>query len=136
MIHQAKHKRDTTKYSLDEGKHFFGKGKFVREVVAKYMEENPGLTYEQLTQIFFPKLQGTSLGVLRTLQSIDSLDQKKKKDLSRRYVLTEGLTLTSADGTTFAVCTQWNAKNFLNILALLNKWGWNIVTNHAQETNP
>lgn len=135
-IHQAKHKRDTTKYSLDEGKHFFGKGKFVREVVAKYMEENPGLTYEQLTQIFFPKLQGTSLGVLRTLQSIDSLDQKKKKDLSRRYVLTEGLTLTSADGTTFAVCTQWNAKNFLNILALLNKWGWNIVTNHAQETNP
>lgn len=135
-IHQAKHKRDTTKYSLDEGKHFFGKGKFVREVVAKYMEENPGLTYEQLTQIFFPKLQGTSSGVLRTLQSIDSLDQKKKKDLSRRYVLTEGLTLTSADGTTFAVCTQWNAKNFLNILALLNKWGWNIVTNHAQETNP
>lgn len=100
------------------------------------MEENPGLTYEQLTQIFFPKLQGTSLGVLRTLQSIDSLDQKKKKDLSRRYVLTEGLTLTSADGTTFAVCTQWNAKNFLNILALLNKWGWNIVANHARETNP
>ena len=135
-IHQAKHKRDTTKYSLDEGKHFFGKGKFVREVVAKYMEENPGLTYEQLTQIFFPKLQGTSLGVLRTLQSIDSLDQKKKKDLSRRYVLAEGLTLTSADGTTFAVCTQWDAKNFLNILALLNKWGWNIVGNHARETNP
>lgn len=51
-------------------------------------------------------------------------------------MLAEGLTLTSADGTTFAVCTQWDAKNFLNILALLNKWGWNIVANHAQETNP
>ena len=133
--HQAKHKRDTTKYSLDGGKQFFFKRKFVREVVAKYMEENPSLTYEQLTQIFSRNLQGTSYGVLRTLQSIDSSKQDKK-DLYTRYVLDDGLTLTSADGTTFAVCTQWDVNNFPNILALLNKWGWNIVTNHAQETNP
>lgn len=99
------------------------------------MEENPSLTYEQLTQIFSRNLQGTSYGVLRTLQSIDSSKQDKK-DLYTRYVLDDGLTLTSADGTTFAVCTQWDVNNFPNILALLNKWGWNIVTNHAQETNP
>lgn len=117
--------RDTTKFSLDGGANYFGKGKFVREVVAHFMEQNPNMTFEQLVQIFPDNLQG-SYGVLRTLESIND-STHDKGDLKRRYVMSDDLILTSADGIRFAVSNQWGRYNFVNILELLEKWGWNIM---------
>lgn len=120
-----KRKRDVTKYSLDGGKTYYGKGRFVREVVARFMEQNPNLTFEQLSQIFAGNLQG-SYGVVRSVDSIDN-SSHDKKDLRTRYVMSEDLMLQSVDGVKFVVSNQWGAYNFVNILNLLEKWGWNII---------
>ena len=58
--------RDTSKFSLDDGVNYFGKGKFVREVVAAYLSAHPSITFEQLEQVFPDELQG-SYGVIRRL---------------------------------------------------------------------
>lgn len=127
-----KGKRDTTKFSLDGGKNYFRKGKFVREVVAHFIAQNASLTYEQLTQVFPNTLQG-SYGVLRTLESINN-SSHNKKDLKTRYLMADDLILTSADGIRFVVCNQWGEYNFAHILELLKKWNWNIIqTNDKKE---
>ncbi len=120
-----KKKRDVTKYSLDGGKTYYGKGRFVREVVACFMKQNPNLTFEQLSLIFAGYLQG-SYGVIRSLDSINC-SSHDKKDLRSRYVMSEDLILQSCDGVKFVVCNQWGVYNFINILNLLEKWGWNII---------
>lgn len=126
-----KGERDTTKFSLDGGANYFGKGKFVREVVAHFMQQNPNLTYDQLVQVFPDNLQG-SYGVLRTLESISD-STHDKGDLKRRYVMADKLILTSADGIRFVVSNQWGRYNFTNILELLKKWNWNIIRTNEKK---
>jgi len=116
--------RDMTKYSLDGGKTYFGKGKFVREVVRLFMENNPALTFRQLQQIFPDEMQG-SYGVIRSIDSLNNSSQNKK-DLLSRYEAKN--TLTTKDNVEFAVCNQWGKYNFSNILNLLKRLGWSIVT--------
>ena len=128
---QQKGNRDTTKFSLDGGKNYFGKGKFVREVVAHFMEQNPSLTYDQLTQVFPDNLQG-SYGVLRTLESIND-STHDKKDLRTRYVMAADSILTSIDGVRFVVSNQWGKYNIVNILELLEKWNWNIIRSNEKK---
>ena len=41
--------------------------------------------------------------------------------------MSEDLMLQSVDGVKFVVSNQWGAYNFVNILNLLEKWGWNII---------
>ena len=101
-------------------------GRFVREVVAHFMELNPNLTFEQLSHIFEDHLQG-SYGVIRSVDSIDK-SSHDKKDLRSRYVMSEDMVLQSYDGIQFVVSNQWATYNFINILNLLEKWGWNIIT--------
>lgn len=125
-VSKDKRKRDVTKYSLDGGRSYYGKGRFVREVVAHFMELNPNLTFEQLSHIFEDHLQG-SYGVIRSVDSIDK-SSHDKKDLRSRYVMSEDMVLQSYDGIQFVVSNQWATYNFINILNLLEKWGWNIIT--------
>ena len=98
----------------------------MREDVARFMEQNPSLTFEQLSQIFAGHLQG-SYGVIRSVDSINK-SSHDKKDLLTRYVMSEDLMLQSIDGVRFVVSNQWGAYNFINILNLLEKWGWNIIS--------
>lgn len=126
QVSKDKRKRDVTKYSLDGGRSYYGKGRFVREVVAHFMELNPNLTFEQLSHIFEDHLQG-SYGVIRSVDSIDR-SSHDKKDLRSRYVMSEDMVLQSYDGIQFVVSNQWATYNFINILNLLEKWGWNIIT--------
>lgn len=123
--------RDTSKYSLDGSKEKFGKGKFVREVVARFVKMNPSLTFDQLKQVFPDNLQG-SYGVLRTLDEI-KLSNHDKKDLRSRYIMDEDKQLTSSDGVKFVVCNQWGTYNFANILSLLSKWGWNVIQDKKKQ---
>lgn len=125
QMSKDKRKRDVTKYSLDGGNTYYGKGRFVREIVARFMEQNPNLTFDQLSQIFAGHLQG-SYGVIRSVDSI-SKSSHDKNDLRTRYVMSENLMLQSIDGVKFVVCNQWGVYNFVNILNLLEKWGWNII---------
>ncbi len=117
--------RDTTKYSIDGGKNYFGKGKFVREIVATYLSAHPSITFVQLEQVFPEELQG-SYGVVRSLEDIFNSDHDLK-DLKTRYVMDEDKILTTKDGIRFVVSNQWGSFNFPHILELLDKWGWNVI---------
>lgn len=117
--------RDTTKYSIDGGNHYFGKGKFVREIVATYLSAHPNMTFAQLEQVFPDELQG-SYGVVRTLEDIYHSDHDIK-DLKTRYVMDEDKILKTKDGVRFVVCNQWGSFNFPHILEQLDKWGWNVL---------
>ncbi|MBQ7539567.1 MAG: hypothetical protein IJT13_00395 [Bacteroidaceae bacterium] len=120
-----KNGRDMTKYSIDGGMSYFGKGKFVREIVAAYLSAHPSITFVQLEQVFPDELQG-SYGVVRRLEDIYNSDHDLK-DLLTRYVMDEDKLLKTKDGVSFAVCNQWGSFNFPHILDLLDKWGWNVL---------
>lgn len=117
--------RDTSKFSLDDGVNYFGKGKFVREVVAAYLSAHPSITFEQLEQVFPDELQG-SYGVVRRLDELEK-SAHDPKDLRTRYVMDEDKILCTKDGIRFVVSNQWGRFNFPHILELLGKWNWNVI---------
>lgn len=45
--------RDNTKYSIDGGANYFGKNKIVREIIIRYLELHPKITYRQLERNFY-----------------------------------------------------------------------------------
>lgn len=130
LVKQARSKngtngRDNTKYSIDGGTNYFGKNRIVREIIIRYLELHPKMTYRQLEQIFPDEIQG-SYGVVRSLDELNEMEHDSK-DLATRYLMKEEELLKTADGVRFAVCNQWGAYNIPNIFRVMEKWGWNII---------
>lgn len=130
LVRQARSKngsngRDNTKYSIDGGTNYFGKNRIVREIIIRYLELHPKMTYRQLEQIFPDEMQG-SYGVVRSLDELNEMEHDSK-DLATRYLMKEDELLRTADGVRFAVCNQWGAYNIPNIFRVMEKWGWNII---------
>ena len=117
--------RDNTKYSIDGGTNYFGKNRIVREIIIRYLELHPKLTYRQLEQIFPDEMQG-SYGVVRSIDELHETEHDRK-DLETRYLMKEEELLKTADGVRFAVCNQWGAYNIPNIFRVMEKWGWNVI---------
>lgn len=117
--------RDITKYSIDGGTSYYGKNRIVREIIIRYLQLHPRMTYRQLEQIFPDEMQG-SYGVVRSLEELNEMEHDSK-DLATRYLMKEDELLTTADGVRFAVCTQWGAYNIPNIFRVMEKWGWNLI---------
>ena len=117
--------RDNTKYSIDGGSNYFGKNRIVREIIIRYLELHPKLTYRQLGQIFPDEMQG-SYGVVRSVEELHEMEHDRK-DLETRYLMKEKELLKTADGVRFAVCNQWGAYNIPNVFRLMEKWGWNLI---------
>lgn len=117
--------RDNTKYSIDGGTNYFGKNRIVREIIIRYLELHPKLTFRQLEQIFPDEMQG-SYGVVRSLDELHEMEHDRK-DLETRYLMKEEELLKTADGVRFAVCNQWGAYNIPNIFRVMEKWGWNVI---------
>lgn len=117
--------RDNTKYSIDGGTNYFGKNRIVREIIIRYLEMHPKLTYRQLEQIFPDEMQG-SYGVIRSLDELHEMEHDRK-DLETRYLMKEEELLETADKVRFAVCNQWGAYNIPNIFRVVEKWGWNVI---------
>lgn len=130
LVKQARSKngsngRDNTKYSIDGGTNYFGKNRIVREIIIRYLDLHPKLTYRQLEQIFPDEMQG-SYGVVRSLDELHDMEHDRK-DLETRYLMKDEELLKTADGVLFAVCNQWGAYNIPNIFRLMEKWGWNVI---------
>jgi len=117
--------RDNTKYSIDGGANYFGKNKIVREIIIRYLELHPKITYRQLEQIFPDDMQG-SYGVIRTVEELCEMEHDSK-DLATRYLMKDEELLKTADDVRFAVCNQWGSYNIPNIFRVMEKWGWNII---------
>ena len=123
--------RDNTKYSIDGGTNYFGKNRIVREIIIRYLELHPKLTFRQLEQIFPDEMQG-SYGVVRSLDELHEMEHDRK-DLETRYLMKEEELLKTADGVRFAVCNQWGAYNIPNIFRVMEKWGWNVIKEEKQQ---
>ena len=106
---EGKTERDSTNYLFDGRK--YGKNRLVLAIVKKYVEMNPGITAEQLMQIFEKDLQG-SLGVVRLLSEV----QARYDDYRVRF-FAEPDEIIHVEPEACVVCTQWGVANIGNILA-------------------
>ncbi len=118
---KPKLQHDKTQYSINGGS-FEGKRRFVHQLVKLYVELNPTATFAELENVFPPVLQG-SYGVIRT---IDYIREKGVEEY--RYLMKANEVLRSADGVTFAVCSQWGIGNTPRVVELAKKLGFNITT--------
>ena len=90
--------KDTTKYQID-GEGRYGKAKLVHEIVRRYVERNPGVSFETLKKIFpTPKL-------IRTLGVFDEVHAARKRD--DRYYTDRKMLISLGDGVKIATCNQW-----------------------------
>ena len=128
---KATNGRDNTKYSIDGGTNYFGKNRIVREIIIRYLELHPKMTYRQLEQIFPDEMQG-SYGVVRSVDELQEMAHDEK-DLRTRYWMSDDMLLTSADGIHFAVCNQWGSYNIPNIFRTIEKWGWDVLNDNEEK---
>ena len=108
--------RDKTKY-LFEGRICL-KNRLVYEVVKKFILDNPNISFNELNDVFYDKLQG-SFGVVRIKSTID--EQKKI-----RYFYKDEDTLKLADETLVVVSNQWGKENIKPFIVLAKSLGYEI----------
>ena len=112
---------DSTHYSLNGGPKL-GKNRFAYAVVSTYLKQHPETTFVELERVFPPQVQGT-YGVVRTMKYI-----KEKNYDGHRFFDKPDKILTSGDGVSFAVSTQWGKGNLPNIIDIATKLGYRIET--------
>ena len=108
--------RDKTKYIID-GRTCL-KNRLVLEVVKKYVAEHPGITVDELHDVFYDKLQG-SFGVVRMKSDIEQPKQI-------RYFYKDADTITLDDGTEVVVSNQWGKDNIKAFIVLAKSFGYEI----------
>lgn len=114
--------RNRTKYSIDGGKPL-NKRRFVLEIVRKYVENHPGITFEELECQFPSYLSNSPLnGVVRTYESVVNRI-KTQPDLQKRFLLEPEELITLSDGTKVTIYNQWGRAfgQFLQLAQQLHK---------------
>ena len=118
---KPKQEHDKTQYSINGGA-FLGKRRFVHQLVKLYVEQHPSATFAELEQVFKPELQG-SYGMIRTVSYIH-----EKGVEEYRYLMKANEVFRSADGVTYAVCSQWGIGNTPRVVELAKTLGYSITT--------
>lgn len=108
--------RDKTKYIID-GRTCL-KNRLVLEVVKKYVAEHSGITFDELRDVFYDKLQG-SFGVVRMKSDIE-----RQKQI--RYFYKDEDTITLDDGAEVVVSNQWGKDNIKAFVILAKSFGYEI----------
>ena len=108
--------RDKTKYIID-GRTCL-KNRLVLEVVKKYVAEHAVITFDELRNVFYDKLQG-SFGVVRTKSDIEQQKQI-------RYFYKDEDTITLDDGAEVVVSNQWGKDNIKAFVVLAKSFGYEI----------
>lgn len=96
------------------------KNQVVLHAVKQLLEDISNITYKELEEIFPRSLQG-GYGVFETLEQIDKR-RHNGQNVDKRYFLDSKDILVSADGVRFAVCTQWDYKNFPAIQSVIKDY--------------
>jgi len=104
-------RRNGTARYLWEGK-AYKKNRLVLAVVKQYVDENPGISAEELMSTFPKRIQG-SLGVVRTMQDAGNTYADCDK---RFFVKPDEIIRTASEDC--VVCTQWTAQNIEAFLKL------------------
>lgn len=114
--------RERKKYSIDGGTPL-NKRRFVLEVVRKYVEAHPGITFDELERAFPSRLSNSPLnGVVRTYESVVNRI-KTQPDLQKRFLLEPKELITLSDGTKVTIYNQWGRAfgQFLQLAQQLHK---------------
>ena len=98
----------------------YGKGPFVRTVVAQVMIDHPSTTFKQLKEKF-PDTLMKRFGVFEEVAKAKELSGSR----DRYFFKTEHL-IKTADKKTIAVCSQWTASLILPFLEVARKLGYDI----------
>jgi len=114
--------RDKTKYIINGKGKKLPKGRFVLELVKKYLKKKPS-NFSSLKNVFLDKHQG-SIGVINTLESVEI---KYANKVRKRHFIGDNEILTSADNIQFVVSSEWGKGNINNIVDLARKEGFEIT---------
>lgn len=111
---------DYTRFSLNGGA-FMSKRCFVHSVIAQYIKDNPGVTYDELETRFPSEIASRVRGVVRPFAQVKEWARQNGPDILTRYCTKENEILSLHDGTEIVVNSQWGSKNFPSFLALAKK---------------
>ena len=116
--HIAQNSRDTTRYSIDNGKSFFNKRRFVLHVVRRFVKEHPGCTMRDLERAFPSEIISKKRGVVRPLKLVESW-VVENPDVAKRYFLDSKDIISLQDGTKVVVHNQWGTSfpNFIRVIS-------------------
>lgn len=116
--HEAK-PHDNTMYSLDNDK-FLSKRAFAFYVIKRMTEQNPSMTFEDISLLVKNK---SSIIRKKTEWELLSLDARS------RYCDNEDEILMAADGVEFLVSDQWTKKKIEDIIiSICNRFQWKVYT--------
>lgn len=120
-------KKDQTKYSFD-GITFMHKSYFVHELVAKYIDIHPQITFTELKEVFKDSLLESRHRVRGLLFRKEDYDTWERPDKAIRYgAKREGALLQSGDGVQFYVNTQWTQTSILNIIEIAKTENFDVI---------
>lgn len=101
------------------------KNRSVLATVKLLLQEFPSVSFQDVLDMFPKELQG-SYGVVRTLDDIERRKHENRTE-GGRWFLDQGEILTAADGTRFAVSTEWGLDNYVRFQHHINdSWGWTL----------
>ena len=118
-----KGKRDYSKYVINNGQQFLGKGRLVFEVIKDYLTKHPETTISEL-QVAFPGFLRTNASGNTHLNVVDNEETVKAEDRYRRYFKDA---LPCSDGQV-VVSSQWGRGNINAFIAHARKMGYVIST--------
>ena len=100
--------KNRVRYSIDGGSPL-NKRRFVLEVVRKYVESYPGITFDEFERRFPSSLSNSPLnGVARTYNPVIKRC-KTQPDLKKRFLLESGELIVLSDGTIVTIYNQWGS---------------------------
>lgn len=112
-------KRDTTRYAFDGA--IYPKNKLVYAVVKRYVLDHPGISCDDLKNVFDRSLQG-SLGVV---EKVEIAKLRGDEEYQRRFFTGKNEILHLKDGE-MVVCTQWGILNIPRFLTVAKQLGYQI----------
>ncbi|MHA7864974.1 KAP family P-loop NTPase fold protein [Flagellimonas marinaquae] len=117
-------KRDTTRYKFN-GLDNLTKGKLALEIIRKYVEDHPGIGFNELSMVFNKETCGTKDVIMEFTAASKRKNSKGKLDI-RHAVKSKNdkIRLSDCD---IAVSTQWGKDNIGNIISIAKKEGMKIA---------
>ena len=111
---------DSCRFSLDGGRTFMNKRRFVLNVIRRYVEDHPDATFDDLERQFPSSLLSRERGVVRPLATVREW-MRTNPDVGRRYCIKPDEIITLHDGMEVAVHNQWGERfpRFLSVAVQL-----------------
>lgn len=127
---------DRTKFSLDGGRTFLHKNRFVLETIKLYVRNHPNKSLVDLKRVFNDSIlkQFKRLGFLCSETDLQRpLVRGRKptaKEIATWYFLEESAWMHSGDGIRFTVSTQITIDSATKVKRILEDMGINVLTSH------